>query len=209
MDKQEHKEHAAKAEGIIKEIKSELEGIAGDSKEAAQPAEQQAGKHASQEKKRDEPAKKIAELSDQLLRLQAEFDNYKKRTAKEKEQLSRQSEARLMLRLLPVYEEIGLAEQEAAKIGAEPVRKGVLMVLSKLRSAFEKEGLQEMKADGEKLDPFRHETALREDSDVPEGNIVHVIQKGYLLKGEVLRHAIVSVSSGKKPAEEKKEGGKE
>ena len=148
---------------------------------------------------------KISSLSEQLLRLQAEFDNYKKRTAKEKDALSVQSEARFMLRLLPIYEELGLAENEAKKVKDEAVKKGIVMVLSKLRAAFEKEGLSEMRLEGEKFDPYRHETAIREDSDAPEGTIVRVIQKGYLFRGEMLRHAIVSVSSGQKPGEKKEE----
>lgn len=151
---------------------------------------------------------KLSSLSDSLLRLQAEFDNYKKRTAKEKEALVHRSEAKLMLRMLPVYEEIKLAEAEAAKIHDEPVKKGILLVLGKLSTSLEKEGLQEMKLEGEKFDPFRHEAAMHEQSGQPEGSIVRVIQKGYTFRGEMLRHAIVSVSSGKKeegaPSGEKK-----
>ena len=153
------------------------------------------------------------ELSDRLLRLTAEFDNYKKRTAKEKEALALQSESRIMLRLLPAYEEIGLAAQGVEKIADKHVRDGALLVLGKLQKSFESEGLQPMKLSGEKLDPFRHEVALREDSDAPEGTIVHVIKQGYLYKGAVLQHAIVSVSSGKKPEAEntgeKQEGSKD
>ncbi|MFA6489390.1 MAG: nucleotide exchange factor GrpE [Candidatus Micrarchaeia archaeon] len=152
----------------------------------------------------EDAEKELSETTDRLLRLTAEFDNYKKRTAKEKEQLAIHAEGKLMLQFLPIYEEIALAEKEAAKVKEEAVREGVLMVLSKLRAAFEKEGLQEMKLDGEKFDPYRHEVALREESDAPEGEIVRVIQKGYLFKGAVLRHAIVSVSSGKKASGMKK-----
>jgi molecular chaperone GrpE len=143
----------------------------------------------------------LSDLCDRMLRLQAEFDNYKKRTAKEKEQLVHSAEGRLMKRMLPVYEEIGLAEKEAGKLHDESLKKGILLVLSKLRSSFEKEGLQEMRLDGEKADPFRHEIAMKEESDKPEGAIVRVIQKGYLFRGEVLRHAVVSVSGGKKQEE--------
>jgi len=201
MDKQNHKEHAAKAADFIKEIKSEM-ADAGLEVSVSAPAEKKPGE--GQESKTDENAKKLSGLSDQLLRLHAEFDNYKKRTAKEKEQLSHQSEAKLMLRLLPVYEELRLAEAEAAKVSDEAVKQGILLVFAKLRSAFEKEGLQEMKLEGEKFDPFRHETALRVDSDAPEGTIVNAIQKGYFFRGEVLRHAMVSVSSGKAVETEEK-----
>ena len=147
----------------------------------------------------------FAELTERLLRLTAEFDNYKKRTAKEKEALALQSESRLMLRMLPIYEEIGLAAAEVARLPESEARKGTLMVLAKLRKGFESDGLQPMQLEGEKYDPFRHEVALREESDAPEGAIVRVIKQGYLYKGEVLQHAIVSVSSGKKEeADEKK-----
>ena len=148
----------------------------------------------------------LAGLSDQLLRLQAEFDNYKKRTAKEKEQLAHASESRMMLRMLPIYEEISLAEKEAQKIPDEAVKKGILLVLSKLRQSFAKDGLQEMKLAGEKFDPFRHEAAMHEHSAAPESTIVRVIQKGYFFRGEVLRHAIVSVSAGRMARQEKEPG---
>jgi len=146
----------------------------------------------------------FAELTERLLRLTAEFDNYKKRTAKEKEALALQSEARLMLRMLPIYEEIGLAAAEVARLPESEARNGTLMVLAKLRKGFESDGLQPMQLEGEKYDPFRHEVALREESDAPEGAIVRVIKQGYLYKGAVLQHAIVSVSSGKKEETDEK-----
>jgi molecular chaperone GrpE len=151
----------------------------------------------------DELPKKLSELSEQMLRLSAEFDNYKKRTAKEKEQLAHASEAKLMLRMIPVYEEIELAQKEVGKLPEGELKKGVLLVLSKLRQSFEKEGLQEMKAEGEKFDPFRHDCALKEESEKPEGTIMKVIQKGYMFRGEMLRHAMVSISAGKKKSAER------
>ncbi len=147
---------------------------------------------------------KLSAVSDQMLRLQAEFDNFKKRTAKEKEALSHSAEAKFMLRMLPVYEEISLAEKEAGRLPEGEVKKGIMLVLGKFRESFQKEGLQEMRLVGEKFDPFRHETAMREESDKPEGTIVRVIQKGYVFRGSVLRHAMVSVSSGKKQQEAQK-----
>jgi len=184
-------------------------------KQAATPDEQKAPEQKHEHEKKHEQKHEAHEkkceclaLTDKCLRLAAEFDNYKKRTAKEKEALALHSEAKLMLRLLPVYEEIGLAEQGVAKIADKHVREGALLVLDKLRKSFEAEGMQPMKLEGEKLDPFRHEVALREDSGAPEGTIVRVIKQGYLYKGEVLQHAIVSVSSGTKP-EAKGEDAKE
>ncbi len=161
----------------------------------------------SEGKEAEELSAKLSGFSDQLLRLHAEFDNYKKRTAKEKEALAHQSEAKLMLRFIPVYEEISLAEKEAAKIQDKALREGILLVLSKLRASFEKEGLQAMKLEGEKFDPFRHEAAMHEPSDLPEGSIVRAIQNGYTFRGELLRHAIVSISSGKKEEKQSEKKG--
>jgi len=215
----EHKKTSADGAAKPAQAEKQAQGPDGKPPQAAAHAERQAqgpdGKPsweparqepATKKAEPSEPAEQIAELADRLLRLTAEYDNYKKRTAKEKEALSLHSEARVMLRLLPIYEEIGIAEQEVAKIQDKPVPEGALLVLAKLRKGFLREGLQPMKLQGEKLDPFRHETAMREDSDAPEGTIVRVIKQGYLYKGEVLQHAIVSVSSGKKPGEKPEDG---
>lgn len=181
-----------------------------DEAAAQEKAPEKKHAHAAKEEKHSEKTEtceeKLSQLSDKYLRVSAEFDNYKKRTEKEKAELCRASEARLMLRLLPVYEEAKLAAAEAGKLPDSETKKGVLLVLAKLLSQFEKEGLQPMKLEGEKLDPFRHEVALTEESSAPEGTIVRVIKPGYFYKGEVLQHALVSVSSGKKAEEKAKEG---
>ncbi|MCX8196965.1 MAG: nucleotide exchange factor GrpE [Candidatus Micrarchaeota archaeon] len=148
-----------------------------------------------------ELSSKISQLSEQLLRLHAEFDNYKKRSAKEKEALLNHAESNMMLRFLPIYEEISFAEQEASKLSQDSLKTGILLVLSKLRSAFEKEGLEQLKVEGQKFDPFLHEAAGYEPSDLPEGTVVRVIQNGYKFRGEILRPAVVIVSSGKKKNE--------
>jgi len=205
-EKKPHIDPAAKAA-----VETKVPLQAHNASEKKHAAAQVPGSESAHEKKHDAPAEKVqneieqvfTELSDRLLRLTAEFDNYKKRTAREKEELCRASEARLMLRLLPSYEEAGLAAKEVEKISDAATRKGVMMVLGNIRASFEKEGLQPMKLEGEKLDPFRHEVALREESDAPEGTIMRTIRAGYLYKGAVLQHAIVSVSSGKKMQAEK------
>jgi molecular chaperone GrpE len=124
---------------------------------------------------------------------------------REKEEIALAAEGSVVLRFLPIYEELGMAQKEVGKIADEATRKGALLVLSKLCAAFEKDGLQPMKLEGEKLDPFRHEVAMREDSEKPEGTIVRVIRQGYFLKGEVLQHALVSVSSGTAPGQKQGE----
>jgi molecular chaperone GrpE len=166
-----------------------------DAKKEKETLEQE---KAIEEKYEDELKKHIKELTEKILRLQAEFDNYKKRTAKEKEQLTYQAQAQLMLQLLPAYEDLERALKEAEKIENKQIKEGIILSFSNLKKAFESQGLIEMKLEGEKFDPFKHESAMIEESDQPEGTILHVIKKGYLYKGEVLRHAIVTISSGKK-----------
>lgn len=205
------KEQPAKEFGAFPKKETMAAGGQPEKKTAFPPKKEDAAKEGQPLEEENEIsalAAKLSALSDSMLRLQAEFDNYKKRTAKEKEQLSRQSEAKLMLKFIPAYEELQLAEKEAQKIPDEPLRKGVLLVLGKLRSSFEKEGLQEMRLEGEKFDPFRHEAAMHEPSLLPEGSIVRVIKKGYTMRGEMLQHAIVSVSSGKEKDNGKKDEAK-
>ncbi|MCX8195156.1 MAG: nucleotide exchange factor GrpE [Candidatus Micrarchaeota archaeon] len=168
----------------------------------AAPPQDEAEKKAGEAKETDAEAR-LAGLSEKLLRLQADFDNYQKRVAKEREQISKDAEARMMLRLIPLYEEIELAEKEVQKIADKSVKEGVLLVLSKLRTAFEKEGLEKMNVGGEKFDPFLHEAGAHVPSSKPAGTIIEVIKNGYFFKGEVLRHAVVVVSSGKKEEKEK------
>ena len=190
-DKHPHTEPSAKQENPPEGKRVAAEAPAGESAPGQKPDE-------PSEMTQAEIEQAFAELTERLLRLTAEFDNYKKRTSREKEDICRASESRLILRLLPAYEEAGLAMKEVEKMPDAATRKGVLMVLGNLRASFEKEGLLPMKLEEEKLDPFRHEVALREESDAPEGTIVRVIKQGYLYKSAVLQHAIVSVSSGKK-----------
>ncbi len=176
--------------------------------QGAKPSSPEGQAHKGKENKGDgkgipaqEKEDKLSVLADQLLRLQAEFDNYKKRTAAEKERISGQSEAKIMLRMLPIYEEMGIASQEAQKIHDEALRKGIQLVLGKLRSTFEKEGLSQMNTEGEKFDPYKHDAAMAQESELPEGQIIRCISPGYIFRGNILRHALVAVSSGKRKEE--------
>jgi molecular chaperone GrpE len=143
------------------------------------------------------------ELIDDLQRLKAEFDNYRKRAARDQESLVARAHERLVKELLPVLDDLeralGAAEQhEEAKL-----EEGVRLVQRSLADALAREGLQEVEADG-KFDPHVHEGLLTQPSEAPEGSVIEVLQKGYRLGDRVLRPARVVISGG--PGEETPDG---
>ena len=140
-----------------------------------------------EEKKVEKEDSKINELEDRLLRLQAEFDNFRKRNAKEQEMLAGNANAELLSRLLPVVDELELAVNHSKD-------DGVKMVYMNLMSTLGKQGLEEMDSLGKQFDPYYHDALKQEDGD--EGKILEIVQKGYLFKGNVLRHAKVIVGNG-------------
>ncbi len=130
---------------------------------------------------------KVKELEDRLLRLQAEFDNFRKRNAKEQEMLADSSNAELLSKLLPVVDELELAVNHSKD-------DGVKMVYMNLMSTLGKQGLEEMDTLGKSFDPYYHDALKQEDGE--EGKVLEIVQKGYLFKGKVLRHAKVIVGNG-------------
>ena len=143
------------------------------------------------------------ELIDDLQRLKAEFDNYRKRAARDQESLVARAHERLVKELVPVLDDLeralGAAEQhEEAKL-----EEGVRLVQRSLADALAREGLQEVEADG-KFDPHVHEGLLTQPSEAPEGSVIEVLQKGYRLGDRILRPAGVVISGG--PGEETPDG---
>ena len=137
---------------------------------------------------------KIKELTDSLQRLQAEFENYKKRIEKEKLEFVSFANKELILRILPVIDSFELALQNTNSY--DEFVKGVKLIYTQLFSMLESLGVQKIKAQGEKFDPYKHEVMLQEKSDKEEGTIIEELQKGYLLSGRVIRHSKVKISKG-------------
>ena len=133
---------------------------------------------------------------DQMRRLAAEFDNYKKRVAREQESLTRRAGERLILDLLPVLDDLERAVDalRGARQGARAPRASRL-VHRALRGMLEREGLEEIAPDGEPFDPHHHEALLSQPSDEPEGTVIQVVQKGFVLGERVLRPARVVVAA--------------
>jgi len=149
---------------------------------------------------KESDAQRITDLEDQMKRLQAEFENYKKRTDREREMFLATGSAATIIKLLPVLDEMEVAVNAIHhKAGAQEIKAGMEMLHRKFLHILEKEGLGEMKALGEPFDPYRHE-AVRTVEGREDGKVAEVVKKGYLFKGNVLRHAMVVVTKKKEEA---------
>ncbi|OPY21051.1 MAG: heat shock protein GrpE [Methanomethylovorans sp. PtaU1.Bin093] len=138
----------------------------------------------------------IAQLKDRLLRLTAEFDNFRKRTVREKEEFRKFASEELLLELIEVYDNFERALESAKNtddVGS--VVKGVEMVFKQFVSILEKEGLQKMECIGAEFDPHEHEAMLHvEHPDHDDNTIIDVCKPGFYLHSRVLRPAAVTVS---------------
>jgi molecular chaperone GrpE len=141
------------------------------------------------EEKKAEP--QLSQPDDRMLRLQAEFENYKKRVAKESAELASAGKRETLLKILSLADTFELA-LPSMKSAPPEVLKGILMIQSQLKSILSDEGVAPFGEPGEKFDPFRHD-ALEFVSGEDDGTLAEVIQRGYSWRGGVLRHAAVKV----------------
>jgi molecular chaperone GrpE len=144
------------------------------------------------------------EYLDALQRLKAEFDNYRKRVARDQESLVARASERLVKQLLPMLDDLERAVEAAVEHGELKLADGVRFVHRALANMLAREGLVEVDTGGH-FDPHTQEALLSQPSEQPEGDVIQVIQKGYKLGDHVLRPARVVVSSGP-PADEPGEG---
>ena len=136
------------------------------------------------------------ELKDQVLRARAEFDNYRKRVARDAERVRKTAAEGLVRDLLPVVDHLELALAHADG-GADALATGVRMVLDQFREALTRNGVEPIPAVGEVFDPNVHEAMDKRPSpEVPEDHVSEEFQKGYRLGGQVLRPSKVVVSAG-------------
>ena len=136
----------------------------------------------------------LAELRDKYLRLAAEFDNYKRRTAKERNDLFKTANQELMVALLPALDDFERAQtytKDTADAGA--VRESIDIIYNKLLKTLQQKGLTPMESRGAAFDPELHEaiTQIPAPADDLKGKVVDEIEKGYYLGDKVLRHAKV------------------
>ena len=147
------------------------------------------------EKKKDPKEEKIAELTDRLQRLMAEFDNFRKRTEKEKASMYDMGASAAIEKILPVVDnfERGLSSvPEDQREGA--VYTGMDMIYKQLVKTLTDLGVEPMNAKGSEFDPNLHNAVMQvENEELPENTVAEELMKGYTYKGNVLRHAMVSV----------------
>ena len=139
-----------------------------------------------------------AKLKDLALRARADLDNFRKRSLREKEDAIRYANNGLLEKLLPVIDnfELGLDAARNATDAAS-VLQGMSMVQRQLQDFIRSQGLEEVPADGEAFDPNKHDAVSQEFSaEVPEGQVIRQVRKGYKLKDRLLRAASVIVSKG-------------
>jgi molecular chaperone GrpE len=137
-----------------------------------------------------------------LLRTTADFDNFKKRAAREKQDAIRFANENLIQKLVPVLDSFDMAVaalQNGKSDAVQSLQTGITMVYQQLKGALTEAGLEEVDATGKPFDPNLHEAiSQRETSEVPEGQVVQQVRKGYKLRERLLRPASVIVA--KRPA---------
>ncbi len=140
-------------------------------------------------------------LQDRLLRLQAEFENYKKRMAREKAEYLKFAHEGLILDFLPVLDNLERALAAArAEMDSTPLLEGLEMIGRLFRSVLEKGGVKPMETVGQPFDPAYHQAVAQVETSHEDANlVVEEIQKGYLIEGRVLRPAMVKVSRAVSP----------
>ncbi len=139
--------------------------------------------------------KQLDSVKDQFVRLTAEYDNYRKRTAKEKETIYQDAQLDTIKAFLPVYDNL---ERAASAAGGEddPHKKGLEMIFHQYQEILGKLGVTEIPALGQPFDPEKHNAVMHIDDDNYGENVVaQVFQAGFMLGDRVLRHAIVQVAN--------------
>lgn len=192
-DKRKEKSQEPEGELLSHEASSKELNEPGDKKEKA----------AKSKHKKDDQVEKLEQevylLNDKYLRLYSEFDNYRKRTLKEKIELSKTAAAEIVTNMLPVIDDLerAYAAIESTEDSHSAMKDGIGLILNKFKNILSQAGLEPIIAMGEPFNTDFHEAITNIPATDPEmkGKIVDVIEKGYLLGGKVIRFAKVVVAS--------------
>ena len=190
-----------------KDERQETKDESVSNEEAADKTADAKGKKA-EEKAAEQPAapsaeeilkQQLAESNDRFVRLMAEFENFRRRNAKEQLELIETANGKLLEKLSEVQDnfERAFASENKAK-DLEAFEKGMQMIYNQFAKVLTDAGLEQIDPTGKEFDPNLHEALMQQPSEtIPEGHVVTVFQKGYKLKNKVLKTAKVIVSSGK------------
>ena len=191
-EKKETSAEETKEEKIAEETKEEkIE----EEPKAETKKEKKPKKESKKETELKETAEKlIKEEKEKYLRLAAEYDNFRKRSQKERDSLYNDIKADTLLKFLPVYDNLERALKQAT--ADEAYRKGVEMIMTQFCTTMEKLGVTEIEAAGQKFDPTIHNAVMHvEDESFGENEVVEVFQKGFKLNDKVIRFAMVKVAN--------------
>ncbi len=186
-----------KTETAAEETKAEKTEAAPEAEAAEEKKEEK-----KEDKKEEKPAEKTEEakpaadaaLNDKYLRLCAEYDNYRKRSQKEKDALYGEVKASALKSFLPVYDNLVRALNQSTE--DEAYKKGVEMIMAEFKKTMEKLGVTEMDCLGKTFDPAFHNAVMHvEDETKGENEIVEVFQQGFMLGDKVIRFAMVKVAN--------------
>ena len=204
---EETKQPAEETPEEPKEAPQEETSPAGEAGEAAEKAEKPPKGKKKKEKEKtytltaeqmeaaEKAVKQLESVKDQFVRLTAEYDNYRKRTAKEKENLYQDAKADTIKAFLEVYDNL---ERAVATEGDEdsPHKKGLEMIFHQYQEILKKLDVTEIEALGQPFDPERHNAVMHiDDENYGENVVSQVFQAGFLLGDKVIRHAIVQVAN--------------
>jgi molecular chaperone GrpE len=185
----------------VKKVFSIEENFAGQNDDApdtpanAAPAEAQAGGDSALEAEVQKLKAEKEELLQTMMRRQADFENFKKRTERDRSEEAKRGVERLVLDLIPVIDAFDRALQAHDDPRYEEYRKGITLIRKQLWDSIAKHGVLAIEAAGKIFDPHHHQAIERvESEEVPDGAIVAVFQDGYMFNGRVLRPAIVRVA---------------
>ena len=168
-----------------------------DTEDEAETEEKDAGKGLfGKRKKKDKKDEKIEELTDRLTRQMAEFDNFRKRTDREKSQMYEVGAKDVIEKILPVIDNFERGLEAAAGEEDNPFMKGMEQIYKQLMTTLEGIGVKPIEALGKEFDPDFHNAVMHvEDEEVEENIIVEEFQKGYMYKDYVVRHSMVKVAN--------------
>lgn len=201
MDEMQREIDAAEAEINAEAAEEETEAAAAEDTAApADGAEAPEASSASKEAETGDPQAEIDKLEaalkekdDRCLRLQADFENFRRRTTKEREELSAVVTQELLKDLLPILDNFDRAMAAEQKDG-DAFKKGVEMLYNQFYEILQKDGLEVIEAEGKAFDPNYHQAVMRTaDPDKEDDTVSQVLQKGYMVKGRVIRPSMVQV----------------
>ena len=191
-----------KDEQKLEEMQQEINAANADEADEAEEAASESAERENEETQepQDEAAAQIEKLTaelkekeDRVLRLQADFENFRRRTSKEKEELSAVVTQGMLKDMLPLLDNFERAMAAETKDG-EAFQKGVEMIFTQFTEILKKNGLEHIEVEGQKFDPNFHQAVMRvQNADMEDDDIAQELQKGYMVKGRVIRPSMVQV----------------